>query len=145
MALDVDQGEEPMRALTLYQPWATWVADRMKRYETRSWSTPYRGQLAIHAAKTREYVGKGSPYPLGAVVAVGMVEGVVPTASARYNRITDAEIERGDWTPGRFAWKLTGVKKLTEPVEAKGQRKLWTPDSDLRARIVAALPVAEAA
>lgn len=40
-----------MRALTLTQPWATLVAVGVKRIETRSWHTPYRGPLAIHAAK----------------------------------------------------------------------------------------------
>jgi hypothetical protein len=40
-----------MKALTLTQPWATLVAIGAKRIETRSWSTSYRGTLAIHAAK----------------------------------------------------------------------------------------------
>jgi hypothetical protein len=33
------------------QPWASLVAIGAKRIETRSWRTPYRGTLAIHAAK----------------------------------------------------------------------------------------------
>lgn len=40
-----------MKALTLTQPWATLVAIGAKKIETRSWSTQYRGPLAIHAAK----------------------------------------------------------------------------------------------
>ncbi len=40
-----------MRGLTLTQPWASLVALEAKRIETRSWSTPYRGPIAIHAAK----------------------------------------------------------------------------------------------
>lgn len=40
-----------MKAITLWQPWASLVAVRAKRYETRSWKTSYRGPLAIHAAK----------------------------------------------------------------------------------------------
>lgn len=40
-----------MKAITLTQPWATLVALGKKRIETRSWSTRYRGPLAIHAAK----------------------------------------------------------------------------------------------
>ena len=40
-----------MKALTSTQPWATLVAIGAKKIETRSWSTPYRGPLAIHAAK----------------------------------------------------------------------------------------------
>jgi hypothetical protein len=39
-----------MKALTLWQPWATLVAMGEKRIETRNWSTKYRGELAIHAA-----------------------------------------------------------------------------------------------
>jgi hypothetical protein len=38
-----------MKALTLTQPWATLVALGEKRIETRSWSTKYRGEIAIHA------------------------------------------------------------------------------------------------
>ena len=40
-----------MKVLTLTQPWATLVAKGAKKVETRSWSTNYRGPLAIHAAK----------------------------------------------------------------------------------------------
>ncbi len=40
-----------MKAITLTQPWAALVAHDLKRYETRGWSTPYRGPLAIHAGK----------------------------------------------------------------------------------------------
>ncbi len=39
-----------MKALTLWQPWATLVAMGEKRVETRCWRTKYRGELAIHAA-----------------------------------------------------------------------------------------------
>ena len=46
-----------MKALTLTQPWATLVAIGAKRFETRSWSTPYRGPLAIHAGKNLKPVG----------------------------------------------------------------------------------------
>jgi len=40
-----------MKGLTLTQPWATLVAIGAKSIETRSWSTSYRGPIAIHAAK----------------------------------------------------------------------------------------------
>lgn len=41
-----------MRALTLWQPWASLVALDVKTIETRSWSTSYRGPLAIHAGSS---------------------------------------------------------------------------------------------
>lgn len=40
-----------MKALSLWQPWATLIACGSKTIETRSWSTNYRGPIAIHAAK----------------------------------------------------------------------------------------------
>ena len=40
-----------MKALTLNQPWAMMVPLKAKQIETRSWSTRYRGRLAIHASK----------------------------------------------------------------------------------------------
>lgn len=45
-----------MKALTLHQPWASLVALGAKMIETRSWSTKYRGPLAIHAGR-----GKADP------------------------------------------------------------------------------------
>ena len=42
-----------MKMLTLHQPWASLIAVGVKTIETRSWSTPYRGPLAIHAGKAR--------------------------------------------------------------------------------------------
>lgn len=84
-----------MRALTLWQPWASLVASGAKTIETRSWSTRYRGPLAIHAAK-EPYRGAWSgdllraledlcgienyprALPLGAVVAICELVDVVP-------------------------------------------------------------------
>jgi hypothetical protein len=40
-----------MKAITIWQPWASLLAIGAKRYETRSWATNYRGPIAIHAAK----------------------------------------------------------------------------------------------
>jgi hypothetical protein len=39
-----------VKALSLWQPWASLIAVGAKRVETRGWRTPYRGPLAIHAA-----------------------------------------------------------------------------------------------
>lgn len=44
-----------MKAITLYQPWASLVAVGAKKFETRSWSTSYRGPIAIHASKKHPY------------------------------------------------------------------------------------------
>lgn len=91
-----------MKALTLHQPWASLIALGVKTIETRSWSTKYRGPLAIHAGKrcevgkvghfdveddtpprsAKQYLlrGVGWPYrvPLGCVVATCELVDVVP-------------------------------------------------------------------
>ena len=38
-----------LKVLTLRQPWATLVAEGIKKYEFRSWKTNYRGKVLIHA------------------------------------------------------------------------------------------------
>lgn len=95
-----------MKALSLTQPWATLVAIGAKRIETRSWSTPWRGLIAIHAAKGLSSVGghdglidlclnepfrsalvrggaglitPGGDLPLGAIVAVAKLADVRST------------------------------------------------------------------
>lgn len=40
-----------MKAISLWQPWASWVVAGIKKVETRNWATNYRGPLLIHAAK----------------------------------------------------------------------------------------------
>jgi hypothetical protein len=138
-----------MKALSVMQPWATLIALGAKRIETRSWSTSYRGPLAIHASSRmsreaalslrtppiREALAAGGYHqgigpasnpcglPLGAVIAVVTLVDV--------QRITlqhvPAEPERslGDYTPGRCAWFIHDVRRLPEPVEAKGALGLW--------------------
>lgn len=40
-----------MKAITIWQPWASLIACEAKGFETRSWKTDYRGTIAIHAAQ----------------------------------------------------------------------------------------------
>ncbi len=46
--------QEPIpkiKAISLHQPWASLIAMGLKKFETRSWLTNYRGKLVICAAK----------------------------------------------------------------------------------------------
>ena len=40
-----------MKAITIYQPYASLIATEHKIYETRTWPTKYRGPIAIHAGQ----------------------------------------------------------------------------------------------
>ncbi|HEV2070419.1 MAG TPA: hypothetical protein VGR26_11540 [Acidimicrobiales bacterium] len=58
-----------VKALTLHQPWASLVALLVKRIETRSWSTTYRGRLYIHAGARQVHSGHFLMLARAAVVA----------------------------------------------------------------------------
>jgi len=126
-----------MKAITLHQPWATLVAIGSKQFETRSWKTPYRGLIAIHASKNRghlkwlkgsllgSYLRKAGELPLGCVVAIARLTTIYTTESAldRYI-ISPLERELGDYSPGRFAWRLDDIKPVVS-VAAKGALGIW--------------------
>ena len=119
-----------MRGLTIHQPYANHIADGEKRYETRSWFTSYRGPLAIHASKNRvqaEYSGIARDGPFGAIVAVGRLVCCYETSYLTEwceNEIAD-EMDIGDFTPGRYAWKIADVEKLGKPIPCRGYQRLW--------------------
>jgi hypothetical protein len=43
--------EGGMKAISLWQPWASLCVIGAKHFETRHWATPHRGPILIHAAK----------------------------------------------------------------------------------------------
>lgn len=52
-----------MKAITVWQPFASLLAYGGKRFETRSWAISYRGPIAIHAASlsTRSVINRCFP------------------------------------------------------------------------------------
>ena len=57
-----------MKAITILEPWASLIAYGHKQIETRSWSTKYRGQIAIHAGQET----KRAFYSLPIINALGI-------------------------------------------------------------------------
>lgn len=54
-----------MKAITIWQPWASLIAVGAKKFETRPWATNYRGPIAIHAAKNSVSVVMQNLFPRG--------------------------------------------------------------------------------
>lgn len=131
-----------MRLLSLWQPWASFVALGYKKNETRSWATPYRGLLAIHAAKNtkalkdadeiledagfdmseRTTVG-GTQWPLGKILCVAELVDCVPTKEIRES-LSVCERAMGNYEDGRFAWILKNVEKLSPYIPYRGTQGL---------------------
>jgi hypothetical protein len=126
-------------AITLWQPWASLIEIGAKRYETRSFTAPQRllGQrIAIHAAKREiTLVGLdretawaimaaviGSVYrlPRGVVVCTALLAESLPAESVEPDLF-------GDYSPGRFAWRLEDVQPVTPHVPARGRQMIGWP------------------
>lgn len=67
-----------MKALTLWQPWASLIAVGAKTIETRSWPTKHRGRIAIHAAQRSPEVMRLGPWFCTQRPAVEVGDGVLP-------------------------------------------------------------------
>ncbi len=141
-----------MKAITLWQPWATLIALGIKEFETRSWDAQYRGPLAIHAAKRKldfqselllsELKSRGfdlpeiDELPFGAIVCTcDLIDCFnMPAVNRNFIReflkhepIKNWEIEQlvGGWGEGRYAWRLANVIPLPEPAYVKGSQGFW--------------------
>lgn len=77
-----------MKAISLWQPWASAIALGLKRVETRSWPTKHRGPIAIHAAKTKKGVRLGASFDV--VCAVAHRLGIQETWMGKRRAIEDA-------------------------------------------------------
>ncbi len=130
-----------MKVITLWQPWATLIALGVKIHETRSWSTTYRGPLAIHAAKRPiceagrlvllqlrriDAIPFGIDMPLGNIVALTDLTRVVSTSEAfaawtpergSIYAVADTTADHicGDFAYDRFAWRLDNVRRCNVP------------------------------
>ncbi len=119
-------------AISLHQPWASLIASGQKRYETRSWPTNHRGLIAIHAAKKIEpdtrllnLLGIAeSDVPRGAVVAIADLVDCIQMDAKFIEAQSGTERMCGDWSVGRWAWKLENIRAI-EPISARGMQGLW--------------------
>lgn len=111
-----------MKALSIKQPWAWAIVSGLKDIENRSWQTPYRGPILIHAGLRDDPAGYAFLSRLGIVVPATMQRGgIIGLASIR-------AISRDDpsqWAiPGCWHWRITGAQPLPfQPV--KGQLGLF--------------------
>src|SRR2546430_16442597 len=138
-----------MKSISLYQPWATWIANpqkfiaikvKPKRIENRSrdFTYGYRGPILIHASRTFDkdaidYVFGGDPqvagfpsekkdYPMGFIVGRATLVKV----------ITENDPEADDpWFKGPYGLLLANAEPI-EPIAYPGSLGLFEiPDSFL--------------
>lgn len=133
-----------MKAITLWQPWASLMAEGHKKIETRNWSTNVRGAVAIHAAKKSiketlklmlpTVIGAIRnllfPYPLerlpvGYMLAVGNLVDCKLINEEFLETLSEQEIMIGDYTLGRYAWIFEDIDPFSTPIPALGAQGFW--------------------
>lgn len=125
-----------MKVLTLKQPWATLVAEGIKKYEFRSWKTKYRGKILIHAGcgidkkELDKYKNLGYEFPKSKIITpVDLVDCLELDENLNKQIIAENNIVYGNKVRTGYAWKLENVKKINYPKETNGQLGLWNINS----------------
>jgi activating signal cointegrator 1 len=140
-----------MRAISLWQPWASLWLTAAKVHETRHWPTLYRGWLVVHAAKRAidgdtgdsglegiccRFFGPDwrATLPRGALLGtVDIVDCVRTEKILRKYRETDDllcdDLVCGDFSEGRYGWRRGRFRVFDAPVPYRGQQGIFNlPD-----------------
>lgn len=128
-----------MRTITLIQPWASLIMLQEKRIETRSWSTNYRGEIAIHAGKKIDKKVFDMPYYCEVLSGYGITPDNIITSSilctctiidvVRSEEIRKSlspkELAFGNYEDNRFCWVLDNIKEVGPITNVKGMLGFW--------------------
>jgi hypothetical protein len=118
-----------VRGLTVQRPWAQLIVTGHKPVEFRSWSTPYRGPLMIHAGTAWTTAGKALARTLGI-----RLDSHGPLSRPGWLGVVDlvdvhAVYDRGACTPacktwsmpGQHHWQLANARLLAAPIAGRGR------------------------
>lgn len=111
-----------MKALTVCQPYAEQIASGIKVIENRTWPTGVRGRVAIHAGKSRSWLGYDDDpqsFVYGAVVATAELYDCV-----RVEELPREMQERED-ANGPWCFLLRNIQRIEPPIEARGAQGWW--------------------
>ena len=116
------------RVLSIRQPWAWAILAEKKRVENRTWDTPYRGEVYLHASRALDRQGVAwlveelrlrvpDPLPLGAIVGTCVLKDVITK---------DRERSYGEWFCGPYGLFLARPRALPRPIPFLGKLGLFT-------------------
>lgn len=124
-----------MKVLTLKQPWATLVAEGIKKYEFRSWKTNYRGKVLIHAGAgidkkdMEKFKNMNLDFPKKRIIAEVEIEDCLELNDELNKEIiAEKNIAYGSKYRTGYAWKIKNAKKVRIDEEINGKLGLWNYD-----------------
>ena len=104
-----------MKAISLKQPWANYIASGEKTIETRKWSTKHRGKLLIVSSKSPNIP------PAGYALAIAELVDCRPMVKA------DEKAAMCEVYPKAHSWILKNIRRI-KPFPIKGQLNLYEVD-----------------
>lgn len=124
-----------MKVITIREPFATLIKDKVKIYETRSWKTNYRGEIYIHAAKAKSKASNASiasTYLKSQensehIICKCLLKDCIYMDENFIKEVkkNKKEYNSGHYEIGRYAWQLEVIEVLEEPIYTKGQLGIW--------------------
>lgn len=116
-----------VKALTIRQPWASLVAQGIKQVENRTWQTPYRGPLLVHAGKSPWRGMCRRAWELLEGTEHGDIRGYLLGVVQLVDVVPPGDVE-DEWASNRgWCWILEEPTLFSEPVPCPGSQMLWTP------------------
>lgn len=146
-----------MKAISLWQPWASLWISPAKIHETRHWPTHHRGPLVVHAAKKlvsdcgelldeiclerfgpywRKELPRGALIGIVHLVSCQRVEELPPTPCPVPKADKDDWI-CGDFSDHRFAWKRGHFRVFDNPIPYVGRQGFFDVPDEIIPRIAA--------
>jgi ASCH domain-containing protein len=117
------------KALSVRQPWASMIVWGLKTVEVRSWSTEYRGELYIHAAKRIDEraaeLFELNDLPLGCLLGSVQLAGVDAFTPGLWTELADEHLQVGPYQSGLYAWRMTDPQLFAEPIPYLGERGVF--------------------
>ena len=127
-----------MKVLSIKEPFASLIALNIKKIETRSWKTNYRGEIYIHASlstgkidevrkeKLFNLLPKDYLFKQGYIICKCYLKDCIYMDEKFINTIKNDVTEYlcGRYEVGRYAWILENIE-LIEEVPAKGKLGIW--------------------
>ena len=122
-----------MKVITLKQPWATLIAEGLKKYEFRSWKYSYRGEILIHAGKgvdkeaMKKFAHLKLNYPQSRIVAkVKILDCIKLSDEINKRIISENELVYGHkYDRSGYAWKIELLEKINDSKEISGKQGIW--------------------
>ena len=121
-----------MKVITLKQPWATLVAEGIKKYEFRSWKTNYRGKILIHAGagidkkEMEKFKSLNLEYPSKKIIAEVYLDDCLELDDELNDKIiSEKNIAYGQKRRTGYAWNFKNVKKIQSNKIINGQLGIW--------------------